>query len=293
MSFTIMKFDNVLQHMKPCIRLNKNNKGRDFIIGDIHGFYNDTINLLDNVNFDPVVDRVFQCGDLTDRGPDSLSCLSLLLNPWFYHVQSNHDIDLVYYYFGILNEQFFLTRSEKLWIHHHLYSIMHSSLAGEKLRGETADLIQAYIPALAQSPMMYRVEDSFYTIHAELHCDDTEVITDDLLTDDEISKRWLHNSSSYADMPSSCGLWSRRTWGVDLTSTEFKKRADAFQCSPIYSGHTIQSQGMPVRRGSLINCDTGSFLRDSTHGVSIINHQTQESWTILNGKIEKTFVKNV
>ena len=76
MSFTIMKFDNVLQHMKPCIRLNKNNKGRDFIIGDIHGFYNDTINLLDNVNFDPVVDRVFQCGDLTDRGPDSLSWLS-------------------------------------------------------------------------------------------------------------------------------------------------------------------------------------------------------------------------
>lgn len=288
-----MTFNNVLQNIKPCVRLNKNKKGRDFIIGDIHGFYNDTIDLLDTVNFDPVCDRVFQCGDLTDRGPDSLSCLSLLMNPWFYHVHSNHDIDLVYYYFGMLNEQFFLSRSEKLWVHHHLNNIMKCSLTGDKLHGETADLIQAYIPALTQSPMMFHVADSFYTIHAQLYCADTEVITDDMLTDSEIARRWLEPSSSYAAMPSCYGLWSRRIWDMDLACNEFKRRADAFQCSPIYSGHTIQSQGMPVRRGSLINCDTGSFLRDSTHGVSIINHETQEAWTVLDGKIQQTAVKSL
>ena len=37
-----------------------------------------------NVDFDFEVDRVFSVGDLIDRGPDSLKCLELVLNKWFF-----------------------------------------------------------------------------------------------------------------------------------------------------------------------------------------------------------------
>ncbi len=66
--------------------------GRDFVIGDLHGSFPCFLRLLEGIQFDPAKDRMFSCGDLVDRGPDSHACLSLLRESWFHAVLSNHEL---------------------------------------------------------------------------------------------------------------------------------------------------------------------------------------------------------
>lgn len=68
-----------------------NSYGRDFVVGDIHGYYQLLIRELERVDFDRKHDRLFAVGDLIDRGPDSLACISLLGEDWFYAVRGNHE----------------------------------------------------------------------------------------------------------------------------------------------------------------------------------------------------------
>jgi len=75
----------------PHIRLNANRDGRDFLVGDLHGMYEDFRRALDARGFDPARDRVISVGDLVDRGPDSPACLKLLEEPWFHAVRGNHE----------------------------------------------------------------------------------------------------------------------------------------------------------------------------------------------------------
>lgn len=73
------------------ISLEKNEVGRDFVVGDLHGSFEAFNQLLTYVDFDEQRDRVIAVGDLIDRGQDSLICLELLLTPWFYSVRGNHE----------------------------------------------------------------------------------------------------------------------------------------------------------------------------------------------------------
>jgi len=73
------------------LAIHENSRGRDFVVGDIHGHY-DLLNAeLSYEGFDPTCDRLFSVGDLIDRGPKSLLCLELLNEPWFYAVRGNHE----------------------------------------------------------------------------------------------------------------------------------------------------------------------------------------------------------
>jgi serine/threonine protein phosphatase 1 len=68
-----------------------NTRGRDFAVGDIHGHFQRLEQALDQLGFDPTVDRLFSVGDLVDRGPDSASVLHWLAQPWFFAVQGTHE----------------------------------------------------------------------------------------------------------------------------------------------------------------------------------------------------------
>lgn len=68
-----------------------NTRGRDFVVGDIHGWLEPLMDALDEVDFDADTDRLFCVGDLIDRGPDSEHCLKLTSAPWFYTVRGNHE----------------------------------------------------------------------------------------------------------------------------------------------------------------------------------------------------------
>ncbi len=69
----------------------KNEHGRDFIVGDIHGCYDLLIQQLEYVGFNYTQDRLISVGDLIDRGPESVKCLSLLDEAWFQCVRGNHE----------------------------------------------------------------------------------------------------------------------------------------------------------------------------------------------------------
>ncbi len=80
--------------------LPKNGKGKDYIIGDLHGCFDLLEKALEKVNFDKEKDRLFSVGDVIDRGKDSFKCLRLNHEDWFYQVLGNHEYFLMDYLKG-------------------------------------------------------------------------------------------------------------------------------------------------------------------------------------------------
>lgn len=78
--------------MSPILYLPRNDKGRDFVVGDIHGCYRMLDNALASVDFDPEKDRLISVGDLVNRGPESAECLHYLAQPWFFAIKGNHEV---------------------------------------------------------------------------------------------------------------------------------------------------------------------------------------------------------
>ena len=73
-------------------RFERNRRGRDFAVGDIHGCFTALEAALDSIGFSAAVDRLFCAGDLVDRGPESDQVLRWLDKPWFFSTMGNHDL---------------------------------------------------------------------------------------------------------------------------------------------------------------------------------------------------------
>lgn len=80
-----MKIIQLLRHFP------LNTEGRDFAVGDIHGYFHVLDKLLESVNFDKTKDRLFSVGDLVDRGPWSIRFSNYIFEPWFISVRGNHE----------------------------------------------------------------------------------------------------------------------------------------------------------------------------------------------------------
>ncbi|WP_075182304.1 bis(5'-nucleosyl)-tetraphosphatase (symmetrical) ApaH [Pantoea sp. 1.19] len=74
-----------------------------YLIGDVHGCYDELIALLAQVAFDPQRDQLWLTGDLVARGPDSLAVLRYVreLGDSVRLVLGNHDLHLLAVYAGI------------------------------------------------------------------------------------------------------------------------------------------------------------------------------------------------
>jgi len=77
------------------LRLPKNEHGRDYIVGDIHGAYDLVWRAMQAVKFNPLVDRLLSVGDLIDRGAGSARCLKFIQQPYVFAVAGNHERMLV------------------------------------------------------------------------------------------------------------------------------------------------------------------------------------------------------
>lgn len=73
-------------------RFSRNTKGRDLIIGDIHGCFTKMDAALRAIGFNPDEgDRLFSVGDLVDRGPESIEALNFLTLDFVHAVAGNHE----------------------------------------------------------------------------------------------------------------------------------------------------------------------------------------------------------
>lgn len=75
-----------------------NTRGRDFVVGDLHGAFELLHRALKAANFDPSIDRLFICGDMVDRGEESIKALRLLNLPCVHAVPGNHEDAFMWLY---------------------------------------------------------------------------------------------------------------------------------------------------------------------------------------------------
>lgn len=78
----------------------KNVNGRDFAVGDIHGYYSVLEGQLEELGFDYENDRLFALGDLIDRGPESKRAIEFIKKPWFHGMKGNHEVMMWEYHTG-------------------------------------------------------------------------------------------------------------------------------------------------------------------------------------------------
>ena len=77
----------------------------NYAIGDLQGCFNEFKFLLDKISFDENKDRLWLCGDLVNRGDDSLACLKFInsIQKSCHIVLGNHDLHLLAIAEGIKN----------------------------------------------------------------------------------------------------------------------------------------------------------------------------------------------
>lgn len=206
-----------------------NRKGRDFVVGDLHGCFEELILLLAHTNFNPKRDRLFSVGDLVDRGHDSAKCLELLDKPWFFTVRGNH---------------------EQMLLDHWSSPGKNPAFDPDWLVGMTTDEINAWGAAISNLPHVIRVgkkSASFYIVHAEIWEQKalvTEQMIDEMLFSDE------HQARIKA-------LWSRSMLFARGKDSPERFRHHAEDLPLIFCGHSIVPRPLQVERAVYI--DTGAF----------------------------------
>lgn len=237
--------------MKVFKTIDQNDYGRDFVVGDLHGCYEEFQKALKWQNFDPEIDRVFSVGDLVDRGPDSLSCLSLLEENWFHCVKGNHEI------LWLKAHKFWLQDFDDAFddrIDLEIWCKVFLQNGGEiindpKIYIKYKKLIEE-LPSIIE--LKHRSGKKFGILHAELPIKFTDwgILKD--MTDEEIEKTL--GPSLY---------WGRARYTSKTLLHPLVENIDR-----IYVGHTIVDGVIDI--GNFRYLDTGAFLVDGKLTMELV-----------------------
>lgn len=254
-----------------------NTQGTDYILGDLHGCFQLLQDLLHKVNFDPTQDRLFSVGDLVDRGPDSLACLQLLKEPWFYAVLGNHELMLADFFaeydltantpyddlncwfntgdLGALNKQSVVNKRLFLnnggdWIGSY-YDLERQRMTME------FDAALARVYELPHILVVAEGKARFQIVHAEL-VNKTSAFFQAACRDEDID-RWLQGEA-IPEQTMQRMLWGRTLFG----SSKASKLAPVQKgLSRTYCGHTIDPSVRQVL--SHLCLDTGAYMTQSAN----------------------------
>ena len=242
-------------------RLPSNTVGKDYVVGDLHGCYDLLERLLEQASFDTSCDRLFSVGDLIDRGPDSMRCLQLLAEPWFYAAQGNHEKMMLNFFlpylvsgllesFGEIYESDFLANGGS-WIEKY-YQRDHQRMSEE---------FNYCLRLLLDVPLIWVVGEGqgrFHVIHAELarpyHLSSGHIVW----LDSDID-RWANGEEIHPNTR------ERLYWGRTLMQSEAGTR----NSGPVHKGLSTTFCGHTYARNprqilSHLCLDTGAFLSRNT-----------------------------
>ncbi len=249
-----------------------NTVGRDFVIGDLHGSYEVFLRLLEGLQFDADVDRMFSVGDLVDRGPDSLNCLRLIKESWFHCVLANHEQMMLEAFRGGYMGQFWFRNGGswglEAWKNDREVQESARTLAPLERAPETLELLDL-VEHVSQLPLIITVNKAdgskVHILHAEIP--PNQNLSDaDLESEDRVRE--------LATIQSDDGdffVWGRHRF-YEFYNTELGNRdkiirilqrkyaRETFEptgLSPVISGHTILQQ--PMTLGQFTNIDTCAF----------------------------------
>jgi len=123
-----------------------------YAIGDVQGCYSELCRLLEKIDFDPAADTLWFCGDLVNRGPESLQTLRFVksLGKSALTVLGNHDLHLLALHHGV----------QKVRVSSDLRKILKSPD-----RGELMSWLQA------QPLLHYDKQHKAVVVHAGIHPD--------------------------------------------------------------------------------------------------------------------------
>jgi len=241
----------------PIQKLPANTLGKDYVVGDLHGCYGLLERLLDEVDFDKTRDRLFSVGDLIDRGPESLRCLQLLKEPWFYAVRGNHELMMLDFFSSYLASGRFDPLED---IIDNGFLEYGGDWVSDYVDSGRLCMTQAFDDGLKlalQMPLLWIVGEGstrFHVIHAELVRPDYQTADHAVWLDSEIDQ-WLERQfipPAVADRL----YWSRTLMLSQAAGREFARMQPGLSLT--FCGHTYAPR--PRQALSHLCLDTGAFV---------------------------------
>ena len=221
-----------------------NDKGKDYVIGDLHGLYDDLQRMLKAIKFDFTADRLFSVGDVIDRGPKSMECANLVYEDWFHMVKGNHEDMMIRSV--LANQPDYID----CWINN----------GGLWFKDEDEQLLIDVAQKFAKLPHVISVgtgEDRFNIVHAELVSDKV------MITNERIDKWDVKDSFYDRDM-----LWGRNlislrqdphSYLLSDAKFLFVSAHQTEDLSITYVGHS-SVPNLPVQIEQQIFLDTGAVF---------------------------------
>jgi len=236
--------------------------GRDLIVGDLHGCYDELWYLLEKIDYDFNRDRVLFVGDLIDRGPKSEECLDLVRLDGMYSVLGNHE-EMMFQ--AVLN-----------------LKALHFDIWMSNGAGWARNLFHDWLPAFQAKLLQIKDKfplvivvgegaDRFNIVHAEFYSNAHRP-----LCDADIDK-WTFSPDEISNM-----VWGRAI--VQYVSQEGDHLMQ-YNMAQTYVGHTptravVTSQSQVyIDQGCCYAVESGQG-RNTDCGLTIVCHQTQKYWTL-------------
>jgi serine/threonine protein phosphatase 1 len=214
------------------VRFERNQRGRDFAVGDVHGCFSALQSALDSIGFSAATDRLFCTGDLVDRGPESHLVVEWLERPWFSSPMGNHDLMVSEYALGSPTALSSLTNLGGNWFLN--LSKAEQIRIGERLR------------ALPLAIQIKTAEGSVGLVHADFPSDD-----------------WRAVEAPFSEDDRQFSLWTTMRFDRVYQTEVRNLRA-------LIHGHVTLS--VPKKLGNVLFIDTGGWMPGKGHFTFVDLH---------------------